>query len=145
MYKRRSFSAVDSKLHISRSRKNQSLSARYRESACSSLIGWAKSEQNYTSQSMAVIAQGQLGIWDRNHIAGFHRPSLHISQRLLSASRPPLRSIIKDLDVVVMNRQRFHVTFKGIEYIWEEEMRDGANLLGEIVPCRRCCQEGWWG
>lgn len=94
---------------------------------------------------MALIAQGQLGIWDRNHIAGFHRPSLHISQRLYSASRPPLCSIIKDLDAAVMNRQRSYVTFKGIEYIWEEEMRDGANLLGEIGPCRHCCQEGWWG
>lgn len=29
---------------------------------------------------------------------------------------------------MVMNRQCFRVTFKGIAHIWEREMRDGANL-----------------
>lgn len=71
-------------------------------------------------------SSGAAGNLRSNHIASFHLP-FYISQCLYSVFLlGPLFffSITKGPEIMVMNRQCDHVAFKGIAYVWEEEMRD---------------------
>lgn len=76
-------------------------------------------------------SSGPAGNLRSNRFACFHPPFCIPSVFILFSfpSLPLLRSIVNGPEiVVVMNRQRYHVTFKGMIYIWEGEMREGANL-----------------